>query len=261
MSLSALSIVLCLMLVAPAEPTGAPPGRLPANAPVDQILDALDARGDQLDTLTADVEKTEIDADLGEDPANADARIGRVVYQRLPDGDVRIRAAFDQVRSGGKVRKDRVEYLLQDGELIDRNYRGRAEVRRVVRRPGEKIDLFRLGKGPFPLPIGQAKEDVHAEFEVAPLPSQDGAPPETVGLRLTPKPSTELSRDFASIDVWVHVEDHLPRRVETLNVTGAKQVRTDLTNVRLNARLGDGDFALEKIDENQWSISREPSGR
>lgn len=262
-------VFLCVAPIAaatPGSPAGAhgatPGGALAPDASIDQVLDALDALGDRLQTLSADVEKVEIDADLGEDPANADARLGKVVYQRLDDGDIRIRASFDQVRSGGKVRPDRVEYLLQGGELIDRNYRGRSEVRRVVRRPGERIDLFRLGKGPFPLPIGQAKDDVHAEFEVTRAPAAGGesgadAPPDTIHLRLTPRAETELARDFSSIDVWVHRSDHLPRRVETLSATGAKLIRTDLRNVRLNAPLSDADFSLEKVDESRWNISRE----
>jgi hypothetical protein len=232
------------------------PTAISPDSTIDQLLDALDARGDTLNTLVADVAKSESDASLGEDPATADTRIGRVVYERKPDGDVRIRASFDKVRSGEKVRSDRVEYVLENGELIDRNYRGRAETRRVVRKPGEKLELFRLGRGPLPLPIGQAREDVLAEFEVTKVAAAEGDPADTVHLKLSPKPGTDLARDFLSIDVWVDLTDHLPRRMETLNVTGTQLVRTELSNVKINAPVKDSDFVLEKIDPDQWQINR-----
>lgn len=247
-----LCVAACLACVAQT-----PPARpISSDSSIEQLLDALDARGDTLDTLVADVAKSESDASLGEDPATADTRLGRVVYERKPDGDVRIRASFDKVRAGEKVRNDRVEYVLENGELIDRNYRGRAETRRVVRKPGEKLELFRLGRGPLPLPIGQAREDVLAEFQVTKPDKSPDDPPGTVHLKLTPKPETELSRDFSSIDVWVDLNDHLPRRMETLNVTGTQLVRTELSNVKINAPVKDQDFALEKIDPNQWQINR-----
>ena len=31
-------------------------------------------------------------------------------------------------------------------------------------KPGEKLNLLKLGEGPFPLPIGQKKEDVYANL-------------------------------------------------------------------------------------------------
>ena len=40
------------------------------------------------------------------------------------------------------------------------------DTNRFRARPGEKVNLLKLGEGPFPLPIGQPKEDVHREFIV-----------------------------------------------------------------------------------------------
>jgi outer membrane lipoprotein-sorting protein len=247
-----LPIVAALLIASFAH--GAP---LTVDSAVDDILAALDARGDNLQTLVADVSKSESDASLGEDPETADKRIGRVVYEKRPDGDVRIRASFSEVQSGETSRRERIEYVLSRGELIDRNYRGRVEITRVLNRAGEKLDLFQLGKGPFPLPIGQAREDVHAQFMVTKIAPADGDPENTVHLRLTPKPESRLSRDFASIDVWVDLTDHLPRRVETLNPTGTTLTRTTMNNVKLNEPVKDQDFELEKIDPDRWQISRE----
>ncbi len=42
---------------------------------------------------------------------------------------------------------ERKEYLLNDGWLIDRDYRGKNEANRQITKPGEKVNLFQLGKG------------------------------------------------------------------------------------------------------------------
>lgn len=240
---------------AAAEPK-TPPALTPDSS-IDEILDALDARGDDLHTLRADVAKADIDTSLGEDPGNADTRLGSIVYERRGDGDIRIRASFDRIRTGEKVRTDRVEYTLDNGVLVDRNYRSRVEVRRIVQRSGEKLDLFKLGQGPFPLPIGQDKSAVHAEFEVSKPAPATGAPANTVQIRLVPRPQAQLSRKFKSIDVWVDLSDHLPRRIETLDVNETTTTRTELSNVRLNAPVADADFALEKISPDEWQITEE----
>lgn len=236
------------------SPSTAASTQLSQQSSVDDVLDALDARGKDLSALSADVAKSERDESLGED---TETRIGKVVYQRLPDGATRIRATFDQVKIGDRTRDDRVEYLLDNGVLIDRTYRSKVEARRIVHRPGQKLNLFKLGEGPFPLPIGQSKANVHAEFEVTQLPPADSDPPNTLHVSLVPKPETQLSRRFKAIEVWVDLADHMPRRIETLDSRGTTRTRTDLSNVRLNEPLTDDRFALEKIDPNQWQITEE----
>ncbi|MDW8261088.1 MAG: hypothetical protein RMJ35_01050 [Phycisphaerales bacterium] len=227
---------------------------LSPDASLDEILDALDARGDSLRSLVARVEKTEVDLSLGED---AETRVGRVVYQRKPDESVRIRASFDKVRVGDRIREDRVEYLLENGLLIDRTYRSRVENRQTLHRPGEKIDLFALGRGPFPLPIGQARSEVYAQFEVSRAGPQPDDPPSSLHVRLLPREGTELARKFKSIDVWIDPTDHMPRRVSTVNVQETVLTRTDFLDVHVNAPVEDRDFELEKIRDDQWQIHQD----
>lgn len=221
---------------------------------IDHLLDGLDARGKNLSTLRATITKSEVDVSLGED---TETRSGRIVYDRTPDGAVRIRASLDNLKIGEKVQDARIEYVLMDGVLIDRNYRSKVEMQRIVQKPGQKLDLFTLGHGPFPLPIGQPKEAVYQQFEVSELPTGIDAPPNTAHLKLVPKPGTELSRKFAAIDVWVERRDFLPRRIETLNAAQTVMTRTQLDHVNLNTPLDDKAFALEKVNEKEWTIKIE----
>src|SRR5437868_3799855 len=96
------------------NPTG---GELKSDSSVDQVLDALDARGKGLQSFTADVSLTESDTAVG-DP---DTRSGKVVYQLKPNGDGRIRVTFDVHERGGRAVKEVLIYMLDDGKLIDRS--------------------------------------------------------------------------------------------------------------------------------------------
>jgi len=221
---------------------------------LDHLLEGLDARGRNLSTLEATLAKSEVDLSLGED---TETRTGRIIYDRNADGAVRIRVSLDKLKIGEKIQEARIEYVLLDGVLIDRNYRSKVEMQRIVQKPGQKLDLFKLGQGPFPLPIGQPKEAVYEQFEVSEQPAGQDAPPNTAHLKLVPKPGTELARKFASIDVWVERSDFLPRRIETMNAARTILTRTQLDDVKLNAQLDAKAFALEKVSEKEWNIKIE----
>src|SRR2546421_2404681 len=138
------------------------PAALSEASSVDDVLDALDARGRSLNQFTADVTLTEKD----EATAVDSQRSGHVWYQKRQGND-RIRVTFDQKAEGRFNKPEKLEYLLDGGWLVDRDYRRSIEVKRQVLRPGEKINLLKLGEGPFPPPIGQPKADVHREVEVS----------------------------------------------------------------------------------------------
>jgi len=246
------------------NPTGAganPPantsaaGPLTADASVDQVLDALDVRGRNLEQFVADVTLTEVD----EATQLESERTGRVWYQKRSGND-RIRVTFDKKAQGKFDRPEKLEYLLDGGWLIDRDYRRSIEVKRQVMRPGEKINLLKLGEGPFPLPIGQPKEDVHKQFEVGKGDAALGGPKGAPHVALKPREGTRLARKFAQIDVWVDPQTQMPIRIDALDANETTRRTTELRNVRVNPNpaLADRDFALPNIDENKWELHAEP---
>src|SRR3954452_11354765 len=129
-------------------------------------------------------------------------RTGQVWYQQRGPGDARMRVTFDQKSdsAGKKITPERIEYLLDKGWLTDRDYQKRIEVRRQVLRPGEKINLLKLGEGPFPLPIGQKKEDVKKLFDVTRVKPAADDPPGTVHLTLKPVKGSQFAKKFKAID-------------------------------------------------------------
>ena len=161
---------------------------------------------------------------------------------------------FDTLDSGGRAVKEIQIYMLDDGKLIDRNYRKKSETTRQVLKPGEKINLLKLGEGPFPLPIGQPKDEVNKQFDVKKLEPAKDDPPGTIHIQLLPKPDTRFARQFKTIDVWVESSSHMPRRISTVDSTQTTLRATDLKNVQVNPKVSDADFKLEAIDAKNWNL-------
>ncbi|MBC8106673.1 MAG: hypothetical protein H7Z14_08805 [Anaerolineae bacterium] len=217
---------------------------------VDAILDGLERRGQDLQSLRADVKLTETDPALG----NEMARSGWFALQNQPDGSTRAHIVFDRKYVDQKTSSEKIEYLLDGGKLTDRNYARKKQATRTIMRPGEKMNLLKLGEGPFPLPIGQKRLDVLEQFDVQKIDPANDDPPGTVHLQLTPKERTPLSRKFKTIDTWV--ANDLPVRIKTLDRNESTERTTDLTNIQINSALKDADFELPKIDD-KWSLTEE----
>lgn len=216
----------------------------------DAALDRLHDVGQRMKDFDADVTLTNEDPVFG----NNTSRIGKVWYQTKPDGDARIKVNFLKKVDNDTEEDERVEYVLDGGWLVDRTYDKKIEIRRQVSKPGEKINLLKLGEGPFPLPIGQDKQEVHKLFDVKGIePAQDD-PKGTTHLVLTPKAETQFADKFKAIDVWVSDDTGMPRRIRTTDPRENVTI-TDLENVRLNPGLKDADFQLEPVEG--WDLKTE----
>jgi hypothetical protein len=250
----------CAHAQVPAQaPTAAPAPATAAAAPaapgdVDAVLDALDRRGKELSDFTAKVSLTDTDSQTGDETVLS----GRIWMQRLPGDDARLRVLFDHKTAGGAPKPERLEYVLANGKLIDRDYGRRMEIHRQVLQPGQKMNLLKLGEGPFPLPLGQSKEDVHKMFEVKQLAAAGDDPAGTTHLQLKPRPATQFESKFATIDFWVDMQSRMPVKIQTQDPNQTTTRTTELKGVVVNPKLTDNDFAMEeKIDEKSWTIRQE----
>jgi hypothetical protein len=256
-----LLIVACSPLIAqPAliNPVGQNAAELPADAPLEKILEALHARGGaNLQDFVADVSMAETDSLTGD----VTTLIGKVWYQNVGQGNSRFRVVFDKKLVNYKpVRDFKLEFLLDKGWLVERDHKRKLEISRQVLRPGQKMDPLKLGEGPFPLPIGQEPKAVREMFEVKKLEVKEGEPTGTLHIQLVPKPGTQFERRFKSIDVWVDQKSHFPRRITTPDRNDTSTKVTDLTNVQVNQNIGDKPFALEEL-KGEWDRKSEPLGQ
>jgi outer membrane lipoprotein-sorting protein len=214
------------------------PQALSQKSTVDEILDALDARGKDLQDFSAKVVLTAMDNSSGEMRINT----GTTIFQRKGADDARIRVTFIQQQVDDKILSADHQYILDNGILDDRDYKKKRENILHVLKPGEKLDLFKLGQGPFPLPLGQKKEDVHALFQVDKIDPDPADPPKTVHLRLTPKEKTTFAKTYHTIDIWVDTATGMPSRIQTVDLSQSTTKTADLLDVKLNTGIGDKDF-------------------
>jgi len=264
MRLTALFILFSLAVPTVAQPLINPTGgeareiAITPASDLDTILDALNARGQNLADFTADVELHTIDMRTGQDTS----QIGTVVFQNRKGGDSRIKVAFETKRTdegnGHPItQKQKLDYLLDKGWLTDRDYQKKLEVKRQVLRPDQKMNLLKLGEGPFPLPIGQDKEDVKKQFTVSKIEPAADDPKETVHIRLIPKKGSQLERKFKQIDVFIDIKTNMPARIDTIEKAGTTR-STELTHVKLNSGVKDDAFMLPSIDDQGWNRREEP---
>jgi outer membrane lipoprotein-sorting protein len=244
-----------LLAQADAPPgTDAPPAIAPldGNSSVDAILDDLKQRGVALKNFTADVNVTDTDTSTQLSTSNA----GHVVFENQPGGGGRIRVTFVSRTVNGMTQADKHEYILDGQWLIELDYKNTKFIKRQVLAPGQKLDLLKLGEGPFPLPIGQDKSDVYSQFDVKKIAAADGDPPNTVHLELTPKAGTQFARKFQTIDVYVDTKTAMPVRIDTLDPSGVQRT-TELTKIKVNVDLPKGTFDIPP-ETKDWSQVEEP---
>lgn len=229
---------------------------LSQNSEIDAVLDALDARGKNLKDFSAKVIKTDTDAASGNDTKLT----GTIQMQRLPNDDARLHVVFNRKEINDQPPSaDRLEYLLANGSLIDRDYARSIEVTRQVLRPGQKMNLLKLGEGPFPLPLGQDKADVHKMFDVAKLPpGKDDPAADSVHVQLKPKAGTQFESKFSTIDFWVDPASQMPVKIVTQDPNGTTTITTELKDIQVNKGINDDDFKLPPIEQDKWNIRQVP---
>ena len=132
-------------------------------------------------------------------------------------------------------------------------------VKREILRPGDKLEVFELGKGPFPLPFGQKKDESLKHFVVTLVPPAKDDPPETDHLACTPLPVSELANQFKFVHFYVHKKLDLPVRIHTVSSQTAEEIVVDLPadKIKLNEGLASKDLDLPKLPS-EYPVTTEP---
>ena len=178
--------------------------------------------------FTADISEADTDNVMGKHTT----KTGKVWYQLKPNGDVRMHVLFDKKQVGEKPAYmcKRREYLLDNGWIIDRDYAGKVETNRQVSRPGEKVNLFQLGKGVAATADRSGQEDVHEQFDVTLVPPAKDDPAGTVHLQLKPKSGTESCAEihhsrFLDRSEAGNARSHRDARCESIDRSGDRPAK------------------------------------
>jgi outer membrane lipoprotein-sorting protein len=226
---------------------------LASSSSIDDVLDALQASGHNVKSFTADLKTNDYQAG-NETEMN---RFGKVWFQIKPDGNPVLHVQFDHKQPGGrKIIPEKKDYQLQDGWLTDRDDQSKIESRRQIALPGQKVDLFQLGKGPFPLPVGQDKSDVHKQFDVTKPALAKDDPADTIHLLLTPKPDSRLADSYRTVEIWVGEKTQMPVRIMTTDKHQNERT-VDFFNLKTNPDLNPGDLVLPPLPTG-WNTSDIP---
>lgn len=250
----------------PHEPSEGTASRNFADA--SELLEALETADAGLERLVANIRYTKAFAIQGD----TQTRAGRLVFiNAAPESEVQARKfaiRFDSLITGTRVDEQVQEYVF-DGEWLAERYPDEHQfIRRQVVPPGERWDPLRIGEGPFPVPLGQKREDILREYDAELLPSEDGLESATLRafaaacwqLRLTPRAELAEDAELAEIRLWYQKSDLLPRLARTVNSADDVSV-VQLTEVRTNAEaaISDGELSTEPPPaEEGWSQTIEP---
>lgn len=233
-----------------------PPVTIPADAPVEVILDCVDARSASLKEYSATLRLDSFDG-LAEE---TERRFGHVHFTATPR---RAAIVFERtIDPSGRARERLEHFVFADGVLSDYDHEAKRLVRRELVKPGEDHDPMRLGEGPIPVPFAQRKADILKAFIVT-----LGPPPPTalikdagcvVSLHLVPKPASPLSEknDIASIDLHIDRATASPLAV-VMHETDGDTVSVRFFKAKLNAGLDPEAIrwlVAPSVDPREWRI-------
>jgi hypothetical protein len=233
----------------------------PALRRVDEFLAELEKTATTIQTLSGGLALEKYDALVEE----TERRFGRVVLD-LKDGKRRFALYFDEVvNSDGRSTRAIDHWIYADGWLCEQDHRNKSLTKRQIVPPGKSFDPLALGEGPIPIPIGQKREEVLARFEVAEAGIPDDVPllgsmRNVAGLRLVPKPGTEMAKNTAAVELFYDRTSLAPTGIVVREKNGNRSVAR-ISSPVVNGEVKAEDRALLEIpqlDPKEWAIDERP---
>ena len=230
-------------------------------AKLSELLDRIENRGAQLQTLQADMlyEQEQRLLDIRE------IRHGRLSYQNRDDRVLFRMHFYDwrqidmetpEAQRPPAVKLD-LDYAFDGQWFIKRDARLKTLQRWEIAQGPSNVEAFRLGKGPFPLPFAIRKLDVVREFDVELIPTDAKRDP--VGgshLRLTPRAESSYAEEYKSLELWVDDKTAVPVKVR-FEKEGFEVTAVTWTKLELDELLDAKAFDLAPTN-NDWTIETTP---
>ena len=100
---------------------------------------------------------------------------------RVGEPNPRFLIRFDKFIQEGIESREKQWHAFDGQWYIEVREKTETINKRQIVRPGEKLNVFKLGQGPFPLPFGQNKKDILDNFTVKLIrPDSPKDPPDTL---------------------------------------------------------------------------------
>lgn len=209
---------------------------------VDEILDKMENKGSDLNSLRCKLTYTFITPGPIEGLEDRQEKYGELYYVH---GDTpRFLVHFTRKVADNVVNRE-AEYYAFDGRwYIERNDRAKTVVRREIARKGEKVDLFELGKGPFPLPFGRSREEILRHFDVKRQSFNVTAEKKPIHLRCLPRLNTDMADRYSYVDMIIDPETYLPAQVICKRSSDDSEIRVDFKEINDKAEIEDARFIV-----------------
>jgi hypothetical protein len=223
-----------------------------SQAPLDPRIDAILSRleAQKVGDLTADLKWISAYAGGVEEEGESQTKHGTIRYKSLKPV-ARFAIHFYEKLDDRKHKLDDL-HLFDGCWYTEVQHKTRQVTRYEVRKPEDPVDPYKVGEGIFPMPFGQQKAEVLAEFDIAYRERKPDDPKDTDHLVLRPRPGTRLERLYATLDIWVASEGALaglPIQVKAGKKDGTGKLNQVITilfsNARLNAGVSENDFEFK----------------
>lgn len=239
--------------VEPAVPTSAD---VPATA--EELLARLEAADADLESLSADVAYSKTNLLVGEDQR----RLGRLYFRQLePEGDSeadsrrQFAIEFHTLYLDDRKEEERRSFVFDGRWLVEKlpDETPPQMFKREVVPPGETFDPLAIGEGPFPIPIGQKREDILQHYDAELIPAGDEPVDQhTWHIRLQRKPEAKDVLDVETLDLWYLRKNLLPVRAQAIDEAG-NMTEVTLAKIERNTAIDAAHFATEAPSD-AWDV-------
>lgn len=207
---------------------------------VESILDRLEQAGEKVKDLKADINYVVVDTLIDD----KQTKPGHLKYREATP-NAQFYVEFTGLDQGGVI-IDKKEWYVFDGRwLIEAREATRQVIKREIVAEGERIDPFRLGEGPFPLPFGQKKQEILENFAVELAPRAAGDPPNADHLRCVPLADTQMAEEYTQLDLYVDSRLDLPTKIVADAKKDNKRITVTFARMQLNTGIPGSDFAFK----------------
>ena len=232
------------------------------------VLDRMEKAADDHRGLTCNVhyQVRQLIKENPDDPDSVQNYYGEITFGQVA-GRTMSRIFFNRQDDGKHVNRDRIWYIFDGQWLTEAKELTQTVIRRQMAEPGESADVFRLGKGPFPLPFGQRKDDMLREFDIKLMSPPSDKNDEKIDTKNTaqllcvPKPGSSYDGVYGEICLHISTADDdtsgLPILIDAKAIKDATQNTARFSKLRRLDKLSMDDFSLDPVT-NGWEEIIEP---
>lgn len=230
----------------------------PASQPVEGLSTAAEAILDRLEKMVVrDVESPLMFRKYDPVLDSTEKHEGMLYFKRAEPNPAFL-IHFDKTIHDGIVRN------LKEWHAFDGRWYSEARestlsiVKREIVRPGETLNVFELGKGPFPLPFGQKKSEILRHFTVQLAPPAKDDPANCDHLVCTPISGTDMARKYNTVHFYIHRTLDLPIRLTTVSKETDEEIQVDFPadRIKVNQNLPADKAAMPRLPQ-EYKITEE----